>query len=181
VPRNRSDVDRAEKVDAILDVAEEQLLAGGFEALSMAAVARRLGVAQNAVYWYFPSRDDVLVAVAGRLLARAGDTPPPPGDPYGQAVWLFDRLEAVAPVRLAIHARAPRSAVVAQLRDEAHATLHGLVAGWLTDGGAVPPGDVDLAAEALLAAGEGLLIRGLPRAQRNRVLRYGLDRLIPHP
>jgi hypothetical protein len=50
---------------------------------------------------------------------------------------------------------------------------------WLAGDGTVPAGDVDLAAEALMAAGEGLLLRGLGRAERNLVLRYGIERLIP--
>ncbi len=68
MPKTRHAVDRDEKVEEILAIAERRLRDGGFEALSVAAIARELGVAQNAIYWYFPSKDHLFVAVLERML-----------------------------------------------------------------------------------------------------------------
>jgi len=49
-------------MDEILALAQARLREGGYEALSVAALARELGLAQNAIYWYFPSKDHLFVA-----------------------------------------------------------------------------------------------------------------------
>jgi AcrR family transcriptional regulator len=51
----------------------------GFESLTMAAVASRLGVATAALYRYVTDRDDLVVAAADRLFASA---PPVTGDDW---------------------------------------------------------------------------------------------------
>lgn len=59
----RSEVDREEKIRAILDAAKKQLR-------SMVGLARELGLAQAAINWYFPSKDDLFVATLGRMLEK---------------------------------------------------------------------------------------------------------------
>ena len=71
MPATRPHLDRDLKRKQILDAAEKLLLRNGYEATAMAAVARRAGVANNAVYWYFPSKDDLLAAVLQRRQERA--------------------------------------------------------------------------------------------------------------
>lgn len=176
MPRNRADVDRETKVDAILDCAQQQLTTGGFEALSLGAIARQLGVAQNTVYWYFPSKDELLVATLRRMIGRVADRRPPQGaDLVAQAIWLFDRLEEATPLRVAVHGRLSGSPVVAEFQREFRQTLRTTVAAWLAP--AVPAAELDLATELLMATADGLLLEGVPRATRNRLLRYGLAKL----
>src|SRR6266567_4137127 len=105
MPRTRRDVDREAKVAEVLDAAEKQLLEGGFEALSVAGVARQVGVAQNAVYWYFPSRDHLFVAALERILHRAvgAKKPPHDSDPSVMALWFVDRLGQFQPLLAAVH------------------------------------------------------------------------------
>ena len=62
---------RPEIVDAALAVAAER----GLDALSMRAVAQRLGLTPMALYGYFRSKDELLDAVLGRLLS---EIPAPP-------------------------------------------------------------------------------------------------------
>jgi AcrR family transcriptional regulator len=71
MPATRPHLDRDLKRKQILDTAEKLFLRDGFEATAMAAVARRAGIANNAVYWYFPSKDDLLAAVLQRRQERA--------------------------------------------------------------------------------------------------------------
>ena len=66
MPRTRSEVERDAKVAEILEAAVRRLAEGGYDALSVAGIARELGIAQNAVYWYFPSKDDLFAAMLTR-------------------------------------------------------------------------------------------------------------------
>ena len=59
-------------VQQVIDAAAELADAGGFEALSMPNLGRKLGLTANAVYRYVRSKDELLV-----LLAETGWGPPP--------------------------------------------------------------------------------------------------------
>jgi len=54
---------RAAAVREILDAAERQIAEDGPAALSLRAVARSLGMTVQALYHYFPSRDDLVTAL----------------------------------------------------------------------------------------------------------------------
>src|SRR5947209_19805946 len=76
MPRTRAELNREDKMAEILEAAERRLTEGGFEALSMIGIARDLGLAQIAMYWYFPSRAELLVAVLRRMLKGIGPRQP---------------------------------------------------------------------------------------------------------
>jgi AcrR family transcriptional regulator len=57
---------RAAIVGAVVDV----LLEGGYAALNFSAVAERAGLARPSVYWYFKSKDDLVVAACEDRLPR---------------------------------------------------------------------------------------------------------------
>ncbi len=176
MPRTRRTLDRRDKQQEILDSAERQLVDGGFERMSMAGIARELGVAQNTLYWYFPSKDDLLIAVFRRSTERAAARRPPAGAAIEeQAIWLFDEMEAISSLRMAIHTRAAVSEAVDQVRAEGHAVLNTVVQAWLP--ASIGAADRHLVAEGLLAAGEGLLLQHPPRDDRNRALRFVIQRL----
>ena len=61
--RNKRDIDRKDKQDEIIVIARALFLVQGYEATSMAQVARDAGVAPNTLYWYFTDKDDLLIAV----------------------------------------------------------------------------------------------------------------------
>jgi AcrR family transcriptional regulator len=61
---------RSRQRAAILEAARDLLLEGGFEALTFAALAARTGLARPSLYGYFPSRDEVAVAVCEQVLPR---------------------------------------------------------------------------------------------------------------
>ena len=170
MPRTRREVDRDEKVADIVAAATRQALDGGFGALSMAAVARELGLAQNAVYWYFPSRDHLFVAVLRHLVDDvAARKPPGRRDVYGRAVWLVDRIAEVHPLLVAMRERARASPVVAEFERELDALVRSMVDNAV--------GERAVAVEAFLATVEGVLLRQLPPAERARVVRFTLERL----
>jgi AcrR family transcriptional regulator len=59
--------------ERILDAAEEQFIAGGYGATSVAAIAEHAGVATDTVYKAFGSKVRVLTALIDRRLAPQGD------------------------------------------------------------------------------------------------------------
>jgi TetR/AcrR family transcriptional regulator, ethionamide resistance regulator len=64
---------------AILDVAE-RLLDGGFDAMTVEAVARGAGISRASLYFYFGSKDDVLIALVARTMKDITER-------YAQATW----------------------------------------------------------------------------------------------
>src|SRR5207245_7470833 len=68
MPRTRPELNREDKMAEILEVAERRLRESGFEGLSMIGIARELGLAQNAIYWYFPSRAELFAAALRGIL-----------------------------------------------------------------------------------------------------------------
>src|SRR5437660_12556488 len=93
MPRTRAELNRDDKVAEILDVAERRLLEGGFEALSMVGIARELGLAQNAIYWYFPSRAELFVATLRRILEGiAGRKPRGEQNVVKRILWWTDQF-----------------------------------------------------------------------------------------
>jgi TetR/AcrR family tetracycline transcriptional repressor len=65
----------------VLDAARELLASEGLAGLTMRALARRLGVAPNAVYSYVPTKDDLVDALLDDLLAAVEIPPADVTDP----------------------------------------------------------------------------------------------------
>jgi AcrR family transcriptional regulator len=137
VPRNNRGVDKSVKRTALLDAAEEAFVDAGFEGVSVAEVARRCGVTATTVYWYFPSKDDLLAAVVRRWLdgtldevelAVAGRGP----EAAARAVAAV--LRQLAPLLGTLHERASRSEAVAEVHEAGHERLAALLAGEGADG-----------------------------------------------
>src|SRR2546428_12358284 len=115
MPRTRNDADWNLKSGRVLDAAEARLLDGGYEAMSIAAIARDLDLAQNSIYWYFPSKDHLFVAALRRLLPRiVAAKPPARRGLTAQVLWFVDRLDELRPIIVAVHERARISQVVAE-------------------------------------------------------------------
>jgi AcrR family transcriptional regulator len=175
--RTRTNIDREAKEKEILDLAERRLREGGYEQLSVAALARELGLAQNALYWYFPSKDDLFVAVLRRMLADLAASKPR-GD-VGQRrriLWFTDQLEPLSRLRPALRERAQGSEVAAAFLEELEELLSRMLTNALRAEG-VSEEDLPLAVEAFRAAVEGTYAKGMSQRRRRQVLEYVLDRL----
>ncbi|MEL7344365.1 MAG: TetR/AcrR family transcriptional regulator [Pseudomonadota bacterium] len=59
--RARSDADKAARRDAILIAAREAMLEDGYDAVTMAGLARRAGLAKGTLYLYFQTKEEVLL------------------------------------------------------------------------------------------------------------------------
>jgi TetR/AcrR family transcriptional regulator, cholesterol catabolism regulator len=180
MPRTRTDLDRDTKAGEILAVAERRLRDSGYSALSMAAIARELGLAQNAVYWYFPSKDHLFVAAFERMLRDMVERKPPRrGGLERQVTWFVDQLAEIEHVRVAMHEQARNSQVVAEFAARLDATWRTMLTNVLAD--RVSDSQRPLAVAALLATIQGLLSQRVTAAERARVLSFALERLIALP
>jgi AcrR family transcriptional regulator len=177
VPKTRRKISREEKVEEVLEIAERMLREGGYEALSMAAIARELGVAQNAVYWYFPSRDDLFVATMHGMLGEISARKPSKevGD-LERILWFTDQLQAIAGLMGAVGDRASRSPVVAEFAENLDMLLSRMLSNVLRPH--VPAKELPLAVESFRATVEGTFVKGLGRKDRRRVLTFALRGLI---
>lgn len=177
MPKTRTKLDREAKVEEILELAERRLQEGGYEDLSVAALARELGLAQNAIYWYFPSKDDLFVAVLRRMLEDVAARKPRANVGHRQRIlWFTDQLEPLSRLRPALRERAQRSEVAAEFLAELEALLSRMLSNALRGEG-VPEKDLPLAVEAFRAAVEGTYAKQMSRPRRRKVLGYVLDRL----
>jgi AcrR family transcriptional regulator len=178
MPRTRNELERDAKVAEILEAAERRLREGGYEALSVAGIARELGLAQNAIYWYFPSKDHLFVAVLGRMLQEIAARKPR-GKGAGQTeriLWFTDQFQVLSDLRGAMNERARDSQVVAEFVEQLDALLSRMLSNALRDH--VPADELPIAVETFRATVEGTFVKGLNRRARRKVLTFALERLM---
>lgn len=177
MPRTRRAVKRDRKIDEILELAERRLRAGGYEALSVAAIARELGIAQNAIYWYFPSKDHLFVATLERMLAEIAARKPSRGvGKMERILWFTDQYDALSGLRGAMNERARSAEVVADFVAGLDALLSRMLSNALRDD--VPEDELALAVETFRATVEGTFVKGLGKRERRKVLAFALKRLM---
>jgi AcrR family transcriptional regulator len=174
--KTRTGLNRDAKVDEILDIAERRLRAGGYGELSVVAIARELGLAQNAVYWYFPSKDHLFVATLERIYRGiVARKPPQRRSLERQVVWFVEQLAEVAHVLAAMYERARVSAVVAEFVSRLTETRRQMLTNVLRD--RVPDRELPLAVEVLLSTINGVLAEDMPAAERARIVKFAVARV----
>jgi AcrR family transcriptional regulator len=175
--RTRTELERDAKVGEILEAAEHRLREGGYEALSVAAIARELGLAQNAIYWYFASKDHLFVATLERMLKEiAARKPAHSVGVIERILWFTDQFQVLSHLRGAMNERARESQVVADFVAELDALLSRMLSNAL--GGHVPAKELPVAVETFRATVEGCFVRGLDDGARQEVLRFTLAQLM---
>jgi AcrR family transcriptional regulator len=178
MPRTRSDVEREDKVAEIVEAAVRRLEDGGYDALSVAAIARELGIAQNAIYWYFPSKDHLFVAALDRMLRDiVARKPPVQRSVEDKVLWFVAQLEQMEDVRAAMYERARVSPVVAEFAAGLHQTWRHMLSNVLAS--RVPEAERAAAVDALIATILGALFQQMKPADRRRLIAFALERLVP--
>ena len=174
--RTRPDLDRDHKVAAIVEGARRRLLEGGYESLSIIALARELGVAQNAIYWYFPTKDHVFVAAVDRILHDILSRKPRTGEARDRVLWFAERLHEFQDLRVTMRDRARTSEVVTEYDRDVIALLRVLLVGAIA--GDVNAAELDDTVDAVMALCDGVLLRDLTKAHRRQLIRFGYSRLV---
>jgi AcrR family transcriptional regulator len=174
MPSARVGIERADKLEEILGAAQRRLLEGGYDYMSVAAVARELGLSQNTIYWYFPSKDDLLAATARRVFESQVASKPSQRNELAKVLWTADRMSELVRLRGFVRERAPFSMAVAELERD----LEGWVSTLLTSGILTSrKPDAWIAAAAFRATVEGAVALGLPSADRRRIITWSFRRI----
>lgn len=172
MPAARRGVVRDRKVDEILVAAQARVLDGGYDAMSVAAIARDLELSQNSIYWYFPSKDDLFAAVCRRHLEVVVASKPSGRGELAKVLWTADRMADLAMMRADLASRASHSETVADL----HRDLEGWISTLLTSGiTSEHSSSSDVRAIAFRAGVEGTIALDLPSRTRRRVVRWLFD------
>ena len=151
-----TDAHRESRREQILLAAWKCFSRNGFHSTSMADVIKEAGLSAGAVYLYFKSKDEIIVAVAsqvfggiqGRLAEFATHEPPPsPAEIAGFMVRqpVLAREQAPAdlfPLLLAVWSEATRNPDLVALAEQIIGTLRSLITGmlerWVATGGTLP-------------------------------------------
>jgi TetR/AcrR family transcriptional regulator of autoinduction and epiphytic fitness len=123
--KNKRDVDSEVKREQIEEAACMLFLVDGYESTSMAAIAKAAGVAPNTLYWYFASKDDLLVAILDGLVNRAvAQLATMQNQSFGeQMLWLLAEFQQASKLISTVHARLDKSDTVREWHDRFHVML----------------------------------------------------------
>ena len=172
-PTDRTRARAAAARERIVSAALDQLADGGYASASMAAVARRAGVATGSVYRHFPSKADLFAEVFRRaaqrevdVLVELGHRTMPVRERISAWVEAFVHRALAEPVRAyALIAEPVDPAVEAERLTfrRAYADLFARALRDAMDAGELPESDPDLAATAIVGALAEALLGPLAR------------------
>lgn|SRR5437764_11917375 len=181
MPATRPELPRDIKRGEILDAADTLLVRDGYDNTTMAEVARAARVANNSVYWYFPSKDDLLAAVLRRrqerVLAELADLAT--SSLEERVLGLLAELDHVANLTAAVHGRASHNVAVAEMHEAFHAAAERYLGSGFRDAG-LGQQEATSAAAAIMAMVEGIHLHERDRdpVARNRLLLWTLHCLV---
>jgi len=169
-PTDRTRARLAQARERIVDSALDQLAEGGYASASVAAVARRSGVATGTLYRHFPSKQDLFAEVFRRAAQREVDalratTGRGESAATRLAAWVeaFVRRALAEPVRAYALIAEPVDPAIEAERLIFRRAYADLFAQALRDGDELPPLDADLTAAAIVGALAEALVGPLQR------------------
>jgi AcrR family transcriptional regulator len=170
VPVNRQTIPRAEREAAILDAALREFATVGYDAATMASIARAAGMTSANVHYYFATKEVLLAQVVRRayddlfaLLAEEPDA--------------AERLHRYVAFHLAQHQLRGTLQTVATRSDDLAATMLERERWVRTQVGELIDDDLD--ADALAATVTGLIETLAPHPDPRAVLDHAVARLVP--
>ena len=178
MPKTRQAVSRDEKVGEILELAEQRLREGGYEALSVAGDRPRAGPRAERDLLVLPLQGPPVRRGAGADAAarsRRASRRARWGE-VERILWFTDQFQALSDLRGAMNERARSSEVVADFVEELDALLSRMLSNALRDH--VPAEELPVAVETFRATVEGTFVKGLGKRERRKVLTFTLERLM---
>ena len=172
MPANKRQQDREEKRAELLAEARRRFIEHGYEATSMAALAKAAGVAGNTIYWYFTDKDDVLLAVLNAVLSGVlTDYQQIATAPLeDQLSWVVRQLQQMKRLVNTVHTRALRAQAIDEWHTGFHQITEGLFRTTLEQAGVYCAG-IDAEIKIGVFTIEGLLTHGLDDAQQQGICR----------
>ena len=162
MPRNRRHTPRDHRVNEVLTAATELFLRQGYGNTPMTSVAEAVGVANSAIYWYFPTKDDLLAGVWDRALDEEFErlATKGPDDPFARLIEGLVDLRPYRQIHVTIHERMLQSKPLATAHDRLLDWIREVVSTGLTAKGLDPAQEVDLV-ELVVAVFEGANFPGM--------------------
>lgn len=188
MPKNRPDRSREEKSAEIVAIAQILFLEQGYDGTTMGAIAREAGIATNVVHWYFPTKDELFVAVMDALQRKdledaavrlARSTPRPARADQVKVLTEFvsrrlDRHSLIA----TLHERSQHSPIVAEFHERAHQRYaEGLRVA--LEHAPIKAAERKLVVDALISAIEGLIMHRASKREARRMMSFLAERLVP--
>lgn len=171
--KNKRDIELQVKRDELDRVAARLFLEKGYEATSMAKIAQALKVAPNTLYWYYRSKEELLVGVLNHLLSQSlQQMPSVSGLPlHEQMTWMLREFEQSRELVTTVHARLEQSEVIKAWHDRFHWLLESAVIHTLTAQGLSRDRAIMLATVGTFLV-EGLLAHPHSEQQRRDILQW---------
>jgi AcrR family transcriptional regulator len=181
MPKNRREIDPDRKRTEIIDCAEKLFREHGYQATTMTALARAVGIAPNAIYWYFPSKDHVLVAVLERCYGAMIETLAA-DDSLGTGLHdtlrrLLARLREIKSLVGELRSRGSNSEVIMEFRRAYNRRIRLLLADALKRASKSQQ-ERELLGVAIMAVVEGALIYDSPKFPAEEIVEAAVRGLI---
>jgi len=171
--KNKRNIDLDIKKKELEETAARLFMEDGFEATSMNRISRALGVAPNTLYWYYASKDELLVGVLNRLLSDTlKQIPSVTGKSIEEQMgWVLQQFEQSRALMTTVHSRLNQSLVIHDWHDQFHSFLETLVVRSLKAHGVCDQRADTLATVAIFLI-EGLLAHPHSEKQRSDILEW---------
>lgn len=178
--KNKRDIDLKVKQDELESTAARLFLSLGYDGTSMSHIARELGVAPNTLYWYYASKDELLVAVLNRQMSQTLVRLPAIVDkPLKEKMaWALREFEQSRELVTTVHARLEQSTVIREWHDQFHRFVEAAVIHTLQADGVAPERATMLATVGTFLV-EGLLVHPHSERQREAILQWFADSALP--
>ena len=170
--KNKRDIDLKVKQDELESTAARLFLSLGYDGTSMSHIARELGVAPNTLYWYYASKDELLVAVLNRQMSHTLVRLPAIVDkPLKEKMaWALREFEQSRELE--------QSAVIREWHDQFHRFVEAAVIHTLQADGVAQERATMLATVGTFLV-EGLLAHPHSERQREAILQWFTESALP--
>ena len=161
-----------------MSAARELFLDRGYSETPMSHVADAVGIANAAVYWYFPTKDHLLAEVFRQsVVAEVKRLETGPADPFDRLIKGLVDMRAYRKLHMTIHDRMSHAEVVVGAHDRLIAWIRETVTEGLRYHGFDPAEEQELV-ELVLVVFEGTNIPGVRTRAATDMIQVLLDRVV---
>jgi AcrR family transcriptional regulator len=178
--KNKRDIDLKVKQDELESTATRLFLSLGYDGTSMGRIARELGVAPNTLYWYYASKDELLVGVLNRQMSQTLVRLPTIVEKSlkEKMAWALQEFEQSRELVATVHARLEQSEVIREWHDQFHRFVEAAVIHTLQADGVAKERAAMLATVGTFLV-EGLLAHPHSERQREAILQWFSESALP--
>jgi len=178
--KNKREIDLKVKQDELESTATRLFLSLGYDGTSMGRIARELGVAPNTLYWYYASKDELLVGVLNRQMSQTLVRLPTIVEKSlkEKMAWALQEFEQSRELVATVHARLEQSEVIREWHDQFHRFVEAAVIHTLQADGVAKERAAMLATVGTFLV-EGLLAHPHSERQREAILQWFSESALP--